>query len=317
MTNHHAPWRVNKEFFNGDIAPLIYDFRPLDPLREHSKRLRLVLSTCDLKFLEKNFSNLLSYQNSPSQIPYATGVYASCGTEAEIQKNLDLIKKKYSLTKIIFFVFTSAKLHKILQEKSDEESKWDYKINFIRNARYNLISDIWTYFKMDKEELSIDISSIYVIDFDNFFIGDLNHVIKNEFGPKKLVFSWNSSQSPNKDFPNTLSAYSSKGGFNHAYKAVKAGFSAFSPNSMSRVFLKLYKFYSIGDDMSLIFLRLFTFYFSDQVAMLLALNDIKSNYPLEYARDIGWIDIDSSNIINLKKEAAEYMWYPKGKSLSS
>lgn len=316
MSNHHAPWRVDKSLFNGDISPQIYDKRFLDAFQKHSKNLRLVFSTCDLKFLKKNFSNLLDYQNSTSQIPYAVGVYAPIGAEVDVQNNLDQIKKEYSLTKIIFFVFTSFKLNQILQAKSDEESKWDYKINFIRNARYNLISDMWTYLNMDKLEFCINTSSIYVIDFDNFFIDDLNSAIKKEFGSKKLIFSWNSLQSPNKKFPSTLSAFSPNSGFNHAYKSIKAGFSAFSPNSMSRFFLKLYQFYSIGDPMSLIFVRLFTFYFSDQVALLLVLNDIKANYPVKYSRDIGWIDIATSRVINLNREDAGYMWYPKGKTLS-
>ena len=62
-------------------------------------------------------------------------------------------------------------------------------------------------------------------------------------------------------------------------------------------------------------MRLFSFYFSDQVGILLALLDIKNSLPQMYKDDIAWIDIATSNIINLSKQKAEYMWYPKGKTL--
>ena len=127
---------------------------------------------------------------------------------------------------------------------------------------------------------------------------------------KKLVFSWNSSQSPNKNFPQSLSGVRvSETGVvsNHAYKIIKAGFTALAPNGLARLFLWLHNHYSLGDDKSLIFMRLFTFYFSDQVAMILALLDIRFCRSRNYTTDIAWIDIHTSNIVNLKDNIAEYL----------
>ncbi len=316
MIDHDAPWRFDREFCNGDISPQIYDASCLKPLQQRKSSARFVLSTCDFDFLQKNFENLLAYQKSASEIYYAVGVYCVVGHEDKLQSTLAEINQKYSLTKILFFLFTCPKLNQILQQKTDKESAWDYKINFIRNARYNLLPQIWSILKIDHLELSLIDSSAYIVDFDNFFLGDINHIIKLKYGSQKMVFSWNSLQSPNKNFPSKLSGYSPTAGFNHAYKVVKAGFTAFSPNSFSRLFLRLYSFYTIGDSQSLIFMRLFTFYFSDQVGILLALLDLRYSFSDKYKEYIAWIDIATSDIINLSRNQAKYMWYPKGRTFT-
>lgn len=313
--NHHAPWRTNPKLFNGDISPQIYDKSVFSVLKQYKSNVRFILSTCDFRFLEKNFQNLITYQKSNSSIYFLAGIYAARGSEANLQSALEKIKQSHSLSKIIFFVYTSPKLHQILQQKTDKESIWDYKINFIRNARYNLLLNIWKYLDLASHEISLKDSSAYIIDFDNVVIDDINHIIKCEYGTKNIVFSWNSLQSPNKNFPDTLSGLSPKGGINHSYKIIKAGFTAFSPCSLTRRFLRAYQFYTIGDNTSGIFLRLFTFYFSDQVGILLALQDLRSSNPQQYKNNIDWIDIATSDIINLQKSEARYMWYPKGQMI--
>ena len=59
MANHHALWRTNKNIFNGDISPKIHDKSKLSPLSRYGHSARFILSTCDFKFLENNFENLL------------------------------------------------------------------------------------------------------------------------------------------------------------------------------------------------------------------------------------------------------------------
>ena len=315
VDNHHAPWRTNPKFFNGDISPQIYDTSVLSALKQYKSNIRFILSTCDFRFLEKNFQNLITYQKSNSSIYFLAGIYVAPGSEANLQSALEKIKQSHSLSKIIFFVYTSPKLHQILQQKTDKESIWDYKINFIRNARYNLLLDIWKYLDLASHEILLKDSSAYIIDFDNVVIDDINHIIKREYGTKNIVFSWNSLQSPNKNFPDTLSGVSPEGRINHSYKIIKAGFTAFSPCSLTRHFLQSYRFYTIGDNTSGIFLRLFTFYFSDQVGILLALQDLRSSNPQQYKNNIDWIDIATSDIINSQKSEARYMWYPKGQMI--
>lgn len=220
--------------------------------------------------------------------------------------------------KFFFFVFNSKKLEQVLANQSDPEVKWDYKINFIRCARYSLVLSIWKIVGIEFKELSIGQSSVYIVDFDNLFKDDVDHAIKDKFRKSKMIFSWNSAQSPNKFFPYSLSGLSVKDGLsctNHPYKIVKAGFTVLAPSKQSRRFLWLFQAYSIGDDASAIFMRLFSFYFSDQVAILLSLMGIKSLMPHEYMRDISWIDVSSSSIVNLQNKFAKYIFYPKGESL--
>ena len=63
-------------------------------------------------------------------------------------------------------------------------------------------------------------------------------------------------------------------------------------------------------------MRLFTFYFSDQVAIILALSEIKALNNSIYQNQISWIDIKTSQIINLNASLARFMWYPKGQNNS-
>ena len=250
-------------------------------------------------------------------IPFAVGVYSSYSDAINLQHHLISLRQQYALSKILFFVFYSDSLETVLSSQVCQESNWDYGINYIRNARYNLIPEIWDICEtMNSKVLSE--SSIYVVDFDNVFKSDLNHSIKSTYGGHKMLVSWNSLQSPSKNFPDTLSGFADHDGryiSNHPYKIVKAGFSAFAPNKISKEFLSLYKNYSIGDIKSSISSRLFTFYYSDQVALLFSLLDLKINRSQSYQRDIAWLDIATSNIVNLRQDLADCLWYPKGQKV--
>ena len=319
-TSHHAPWRAKLSEARGDISPNIYNPNQILPLKGiFGDKLRLILATCDYNFLEQYIERLSDYESCSCQIPYFVGVYSPIGQEYDLEKRLEEIKKVNNLQKVHFFIFTSSKLDWVLNQQDSEETRWDYKINFIRNARYNLVSSIWNLLSLSNEEHTINDSSIYVIDFDNKFKADINSIIKKKYGTKKILFSWNSSQSPNKNFPENLSGchvkHDGRIATNHSYKIVKAGFTVFSPNMLSRNFLWLFKMYSIGDSASLIFIRLFTFYFSDQVAILLSLLDLKSIMPRNYTTDVAWLDINTSKVVNLDDGSAKFMWYPKGVKL--
>ena len=270
--DHHAPWRLDKSKAGGSICPVIYDDSAFSTCKSvYGKNLRLILSTCDFDFLEKYIDRLSAYQSADINISHAVGVFSSVENSENLQAKLNQIKQNLKLDKIIFFVFNSPKLDWVLDKQSDQESQWDYRINFIRNARYNLIPGVWDIFGLSRVNHTINHSSIYVVDYDNVFKGDINAAIKKMYGNKKMVFSWNSSQSPNPNFPETLSGFQPRvDGYkvNHPYKVIKAGFTVFAPCPESRRFLGLYQFYSVGDSLSLIFMRLFTFYFSDQSSFM-------------------------------------------------
>ena len=313
VSNPSVNWRSNHDLATGAIQPLIYDKAALKSVLDRY-RYRHVVTTCDFKLLVKYFDRLLAYQNSNSQIPFLVGVYSSKVQQKQILKNLNHFKEKYKLNKIIFFQFYCEKLDIINSLQSDEIS-FDYKINYVRNSRYLLVSQIWKLANIDKEDYAIDKASTYVVDFDNEFLAD-NSIIKKEFSQKNLVFSWNSAQCQhNPDFPSTLTGLTLKNNgrviTNHPYKIIKAGFTILSPCSLTHTFLFLYNNYCIGDPQSMVSIRLFTFYFSDQLAMLLSLHDIKSADPLQYKHNISWIDINTSPLVNLDK-FKQYMWYPKG-----
>ena len=304
-------WRQDAEHARGSLKPVIYFGDYILQLRK--KPTRFLLATCDLPFFEKYSENTCLYEKSSCMIPYLVGIYSDKSSSSATFDFLSDFKKSNRLTKFYPFVFGSPSLDWVLAQQDGDEIKWDYKINYIRNSRYNIISTIWELINIENLDLSINEASSYIIDFDNVIKDDINHAIKRQYGDKKLVVSWNSAQSPNPDFPDTLSTIceTDKGiKLNHPYKVLKAGFTVLSPSPFVRKFLYLYESYSIGDSVSMFYLRLFTFYFSDQVAILLALRDL--TLKQENKQLLGWIDINHSKIVNLRNNDATCMWYPKG-----
>ena len=150
--------------------------------------------------------------------------------------------RKIISSKFYPFVFGSTSLDWILSQQDGEEIKWDYKINYIRNSRYNLLSSIWKLVNIGNFNSTISEISTYIIDFDNLIKSDINHAIKRQYGDKKLLVSWNSAQSPNPDFPDTLSAVLESDGrmkLNHPYKVLKAGFTVLSPSPFVSKFISV------------------------------------------------------------------------------
>ena len=268
-------WRQDIKHARGSLKPVIYFDDYILQLRKNPSRF--LLATCDLAFFEKYSENILLYETSNCMIPYLVGIYSDESSGSATFDCLRNFKKDNKLSKFYPFVFGSTSLDWVLSQQDGEEIKWDYKINYIRNSRYNLLSSIWKLVNIGNINSTISEISTYIIDFDNLIKSDINHAIKRQYGDKKLLVSWNSAQSPNPDFPDTLSAVLESDGvikLNHPYKVLKAGFTVLSPSPFVSKFLYLYECYSIGDAVSLFFLRLFTFYFSDQVAILLALRDL-------------------------------------------
>jgi hypothetical protein len=314
-----AAWRQETEKARGTLKPELLEPKLWQQLKNRKIR-HFVVATCNFEYLLEHEHCLRAYEESPATIPLLCGVYCLPGKQSELRAKLNVVSSKLQLKKVILFIFQSTGLAWIQKNQSDPEIRWDYLINYIRCARYTLIRSIWDAIGLQGLELSLHQSSTYVIDLDNIVKADFDAVIKSLYGLKKMIFSWNSGQSPSMDFPATLSGLvveKSKDGnlswsTNHPYKIIKAGFTALAPSSVSNIYLNLLELYSIGDDKSVYFIRLFTFYFSDQMAMLLALGDLKQAMPYRFCSDLQWIDIKYSKIVNLDAHKAGYIWYPKG-----
>ena len=316
LLNHHAPWRLRADLAKGDLSPAIYDETIFNPIKQlYGASARFILATCNIEYLLKFTDRLSAYEASSSNIPYLIGIYAAISDEENIAEKLQLLKTTMKLNKIFFFIFTSKMLHDILENQESLESRWDYKINYIRSARFNIVPSLWRIFGLSTANHAISDSSIYIVDLDNIISGDINHSVKKQYGNKKLIFSWNSAQTQNKDFPKTFTGITvGEKQYHHdsLYTIVKAGFSIFAPSPQSNIFLSLFKNYSIGLTNTNASQRLFSFYFSDLLAITLALIDLKNSNLDIYNNSIDWIDLHDSFIANLGKEKSPLMYCPKG-----
>ena len=311
-----APWRSDKDLAKGDLTPVIHDKSVFNPIKHlYGSSVRFFLATSDVEYLMKYIDRLSCYEASSSNIPYLIGIYSSLADESSTSERLRKLKTDMQLQKVTFFVFTSAVLDKILSTQDSAESSWDYKINYIRNARYNILPVLWNNFGVNAFSHAISDSSAYIVDLDNLIYGDINHSIKKLYGSKKMIFSWNSGQTNNKNFPNNFTGLTVNGQRYHhdfLYTIVKAGFSVFSPCPQSNIFLSLFKNYTIGLTNTNVSRRLFSFYFSDQLAIILSLIDLKNSDLGVFMNSIGWIDLHQSTIASLDKENSPLMFCPKG-----
>ena len=174
----HAPWRPKR---NGSLSPEIYQSKALDSIKSLGVK-RVILSACDYHFFERYSQNVLDYEASDCQIIYTLGVFSSKDESVLVFEKLLRFCAENRLKKFFPFVYGSSNLEWILSQQRDAEIKWDYKINYIRRSRYNLITQVWKALGISViKDCSIRDSSTYVIDFDNEIRGDLNHAIKGQY----------------------------------------------------------------------------------------------------------------------------------------
>ncbi len=324
MENLKKPsWREETEQTNGSIQPLIINF-PQDFLQRKHKS-RFILTTSDISFLISNHKYLDKHEESPSKTPILCGIYFSFDEINASKIILKQLSNKYNYKKIYFFGFYSKILSLVLRKISGSDTKWDYTINYIRTARFNLVKPIWDLLELSEEDATINKIATYVTDLDVFSRGDFDKEIIKVYGDKCMLISWNGDKSPNKYFPNNLagsgwapeqdSTSTSNCALVHSTKIIKATFSCFAPSSLSKLFLNFYKDYSIGGDISNkepIYMRLFTFYYGDQASLVFSLLDIKNLSETQYKTKIGWIDLSTSNIVNLSLKFNPLLFTPKG-----
>ena len=300
---------------NISITPIIA--KP-DLILAHCKnqKYRFVLASADLIFLQEHIECLTSYEESECNIPYLVGVYKQRGSNDEISQKLNAIRKKHSLRKVLFFEFYSDALETEVLSKLSSSHASKLRINYIRNARFSLLTQLWKIFRSFKGDFKISQASSYVIDFDSYFSTDLNRLAKKLYPESSMILSWNSAIHTNKDFPKNLSGFGLDKTNNHEfiepYKIIKAGFSIFSPSRLTRLFLKLMTLHTFGTTSSEIANRLFSYYYSDQLSLLLALHDIKASGFSNLLDDLNWLDLSESRLASLEQSISPSIWLPKG-----
>ncbi len=319
----NSNWRKDKDC-NGLVTPSIKSLSS-DFLRS-KKRNSFILTTCDLTYLKENINYLESYENSASMLFLLCGVYFDVKEIDYCEKILWAIKIKHKFKKVIMFPFYCKKLSWITNQQKDEEIQFDYIINYIKCARFNLVSQLWTATGASKLETTIKNSATFIIDLDAEFHQDLILKFNEYYGNKNMVLSWDSTLesqiNKNSAFVETLNASSIKINKDSAnlkvilsHTIIKAGFMCLSPSFTSKIFLELFAAYSIGTLESPIYHRLFTFYYGDQISILHSMMDLKTLIPKEYLNKIDWIDIGTSEIVSLCRNKQACLFLPKGNAL--
>ncbi len=302
---------------NYQISPEFINFPNTFP--EGCEKNRFILATCDYCYLKKNIDYLTDYEKSNSKLPYFCGIFFDNNHIRFSDDKLDELKNKYNLRKVILFGFSSRDLVTWLenQDYCEETIKY-YQINFIRSARYILLSKIWKLTNCWAQGSLIKDNAAYVMDFDTIVFADFDTEIKRVYGNHPMLLSWDSMSSSIPDkFKISLSGTTLKSpdriklAFPH--KVIKAGFSCFAPCELTQLFLWLFKYYSIEENTNEpLDRRLFSFYYGDQLSLLFAYNDLKNLIDEKFFKSIDWIDLSTSSIANLKKEGNPLLFIPKG-----
>ena len=277
---------------------------------------RLLISACDIDYLRQNIECLFSYKKSNALIPYI--VFVLCGNsnqEAELRSEIKKISDKVDSKKILLTLFSCDAMAQI-QRGLCATSYNEYKVNYIRCARFCLVQKIWEIIEVSGFEKTIIQASTYIMDFDNIVNEDFNSKVKSLHGNMRAVFCWDKDFSPRQDFTNSLSSFLVKGDnsfhFELSHKVLKAGFVALAPSFLSRLFLALFNVYSLSPEGSLTNHRLFSFYYGDQLSIFNSLREIRDNIPILYKKYIGWIDCTNSELVNLNQSKNASIWMPKG-----
>ena len=279
---------------------------------------RLIVSACDIDYFERNIDSLVRYQRSGCVIPYV--VFVLCddpSSEDILRARIKSLKNKYNINMPLVELFSCEGISRLKLEL-DRDSYHEYQINYIRCARFVLVSEVWNAMRFNEDEYTLSEKSAYIIDYDNYILADFNGEVKKAYGGKKAFFCWKGEGAARDDFPESLSCFlldkNNQYFLNLPHKCIKAGFTALSPCSYSRLFLSLFNSYAIGAeiDRSLTNHRLFSFYYGDQLSMLTALREIRENLRAVYEKSTGWINCSTSAIINLSQKPGVMIWYPKG-----
>ena len=145
-----------------------------------------------LQVFENYCQNLIDYERSSCELIYVLGVAPGKKESKHIENYINLShNENYS------FVYGNTNLEWILSQQNSTEIEWDYKINYIRSSRYNLVKKVWKSLGIRlKDKCSLREESTYILDFDNVIKSDINHIIKKEYPNQSLILSWDLNTLP-------------------------------------------------------------------------------------------------------------------------
>ena len=194
-TNEFEPTILNQEAIKGFA---------------NQNKARLLISACDIDYLERNFECLEAYKNSTARIPYLILIFQERHLDKRsLNKKISIMSKKLNCKKILLGLFACDALERIKEELGEAAYK-HYRSNYIRCARFIMVRKIWTILGVNDRENTINKACTYVMDFDNYVLGDFNHKTKMQYGEKKAIFCWDSSVPQENTIPEIFS-YGSKG----------------------------------------------------------------------------------------------------------
>ena len=312
-----SPWKVIGKT-PGSFTPKILSPRTVEKYCVQNKS-RFIISACDIDYFESRIESLISYEHSNCSIPYLIFVFCEDpAEEASLRLRISKIREAFNIRKSLVELFACDGIQQ-LKNKVDNVFYKEYLINYIRCSRFALVGNVWKIMGTSNIEQTISRECCYIIDYDNYILDDFNRDFKKIYGEKNAVFCWDSEASARADFPEKLSTLYRKSqkysiNFSLSHASIKAGFTSLSPSYYSRLFLTLFNAYSIGSkiDDSFTNHRIFSFYYGDQLSMLTVLREIREIPEIEYKKVTGWIDISSSTLVSLSKDAGAMMWCPKG-----
>ena len=219
-----------------------------------------------------------------------------------------------------------------LLSKNKKYINRDLMVNYIKCARFTLVQKIWQIMECQKAKTSIGTSNslIYVIDYDFIAYDNFDLAIKDNYSECGCLLSYKIKGDGDK-FEQNFSQCSIKHpamnsslidiSLSLSHKVIKAGFSCFTPSLVSRYFLLFFNSYAFqlgkSNDSGSITTEqatrsLFSHYYGDQLSLLAAVRDLKCTFSETYFRDLAWINLKQSNIVNLDSSLNPIIFLPKG-----
>ena len=138
----------NNQKSTNRFDPKIVDNSAIKDFASQNKK-RLLISACDIEYLEKNFECLIAYKNSNSNIPYLVLIFKDKTLEEDgLRKQIAILKAKIDCDKISFGVFTCDALAEIESDLGIASYKL-YRTYYIRCARFLMVKKIWQMINID------------------------------------------------------------------------------------------------------------------------------------------------------------------------
>ena len=138
-----------------EFEPTIFNQEAIKGLANQNKA-RLLISACDIDYLERNFECLKAYKNSTAWIPYLILIFQERHLDKRsLNKKISIMSKKLNCKKILLGLFACDALERIKEELGETAYK-NYRSNYIRYARFIMVRKIWTILGVNDRENTIN-----------------------------------------------------------------------------------------------------------------------------------------------------------------